>query len=168
MTPRSSQKCKVLAEGNGSVWIVCMSASVGMSRSTLRVSMSPPRSTAASIVERFYWVDMHSTIIKTKYVQPSFSNKRYATIYFWMLYWNIFLEIDDLIMSKMGPVQDFNGHRFWQCHDCDYKKPSKADVFKHVERRHVELQVSCTLCSTVCGSRQELKAHIKSKHKNQF
>ena len=80
----------------------------------------------------------------------------------------MFLEIDDLIMSKMGPVQDFNGHRFWQCHDCDYKKPSKADVFKHVERRHVQLQASCTFCSTVCGSRQELKAHMKSKHKNQF
>ena len=108
---------------------------------------------------------MHSTIIFTLLINM-FSNLQFQKVLHHNCS-NIFLEIDDLIMSKMGPVQDIHGHRFWQCHDCEYKKPSKADVFKHVERRHVELQVSCTMCSTVCGSRQELKAHTKSKHKYQ-
>ena len=71
-------------------------------------------------------------------------------------------------MLKMASVQDYSGHKFWKCIDCDYKKQSKADVFKHVERRHIDLQVSCTLCASVCGSRQELKAHMKLKHSNHY
>jgi len=73
-------------------------------------------------------------------------------------------EADDLIQSKMSVIQDYHGHKFWQCSECDYRKKSKADVFKHVERRHVEIQVSCHLCSQVYGSRFELKAHMKFKH----
>ena len=77
---------------------------------------------------------------------------------------NNLAEADDLIQSKMSVIQDYHGHKFWQCSECDYRKKSKADVFKHVERRHVEIQVSCHLCSQVYGSRFELKTHMKFKH----
>ena len=64
----------------------------------------------------------------------------------------------------MVAVQDDHGHKFWSCTDCDYMKRSKGDVFKHVERKHVELEVHCNYCHLVYKSRPELLTHVKAKH----
>jgi len=73
-------------------------------------------------------------------------------------------EVDDIIMSKMSKIQDAMGQRLWQCNECDYAKKLKGDVFKHVERKHVDITVTCNVCSLAYSSRQELKTHIKLKH----
>ena len=75
------------------------------------------------------------------------------------------LELDELILSKMDYYQDTNGHKIWQCKECHYNQ-SKSKVFKHIERKHVELQVNCLNCNLVYSSREELKAHMKAKHNN--
>ena len=75
------------------------------------------------------------------------------------------LELDELILSKMDYYQDANGHKIWQCKECHYNQ-SKSKVFKHIERKHVELQVNCLNCNLVYSSREELKAHMKAKHNN--
>ena len=76
----------------------------------------------------------------------------------------IYLEVDAVILSKMVKIQDTMGQRLWKCAECDYAKKLKGDVFKHVERKHVELTVTCDICSLSYCSRQELKTHIKIKH----
>ena len=52
------------------------------------------------------------------------------------------LEVDDLILTKMSPTQDTNGMKLWQCNDCGYTRERKSDVKRHIEYKHVDLQVS--------------------------
>ena len=95
----------------------------------------------------------------------------------WTVFWNISrtsidlikyylnnLDIDALVLSKMVAVQDNQGLKYWSCNDCDYMKRSKGDVFKHVERKHVDLEVHCVYCHLVYKSRPELLTHVKAKH----
>ena len=74
------------------------------------------------------------------------------------------LEVDDLILTKMCPTQDSNGMKLWQCNDCGYTRERKSDVRRHIEHKHVDLQVSCQYCDSVFTSRGGLKAHLKFKH----
>ena len=74
------------------------------------------------------------------------------------------LDIDALVLSKMVAVQDNQGLKYWSCNDCNYMKRSKGDVFKHVERKHVDLEVHCVYCHLVYKSRPELLTHVKAKH----
>ena len=74
-------------------------------------------------------------------------------------------EIDDAVLAKMIKIRDIiTGQRLWKCSECDYSKRLKGDVFKHVERKHINITVACDMCALSYNSRQELKTHIKSKH----
>jgi len=74
-------------------------------------------------------------------------------------------EIDDAVLAKMIKIQDIeSGQRLWKCAECNYSKRLKGDVFKHVERKHINLTVACDICGLSYNSRQELKTHIKFKH----
>ena len=64
----------------------------------------------------------------------------------------------------MSQAVDERGMKLWQCIDCGYARERKSDVTKHVERRHIEMQVSCDLCHAIFSSRTSLKDHVKYKH----
>ena len=81
-----------------------------------------------------------------------------------MIYYDLFLDLDSIITEKMSPCVDEKGMKLWQCNDCGYARERKSDVSKHVERRHIEMQVQCDICNSVFSSRQSLKEHMKYKH----
>ena len=68
----------------------------------------------------------------------------------------------DAVSSKM--IQ--NGG-MWQCTDCDYNSKYKANVYKHVEVRHVEAQqYECSVCGKVLRGINSYNVHIYQKHRN--
>ena len=75
-----------------------------------------------------------------------------------------FLELDDMISSKMSHTVFEDGSKMWQCHECDYVQSRKSDVTKHIERKHLDLQISCPYCSNVFKERIKLKEHMKISH----
>ena len=80
------------------------------------------------------------------------------------LIFSIILALDNLILSKMSQTQDTSGMKLWQCEECGYARERKSDVFKHVERRHIDVQVSCQYCDAVFTNRLSLKEHLKFRH----
>ena len=77
---------------------------------------------------------------------------------------SIILALDNLILSKMSQTQDTSGMKLWQCEECGYARERKSDVFKHIERRHIDVQVSCQYCDAVFTNRLSLKEHLKFRH----
>ena len=74
------------------------------------------------------------------------------------------LELDRLVESKIGRIV-VDGSKRWSCEDCDYSTPYKQDMKKHVERRHIDMHITCPKCSTNVGSRYELKTHMRERHR---
>lgn len=69
-------------------------------------------------------------------------------------------EVEGLLMDKIMPIMDDNGKRMWACTVCDYTRKLKNDVVKHVERRHLDLQLICSICNSSFKSRNDLKLHV--------
>ncbi len=82
------------------------------------------------------------------------------------MYFNIalFLDLDSIIIEKMTQAVDEEGNKLWQCNECGYARERKSDIRRHVERKHIEMQVACNLCSMVFSTRLSLKEHMKYKH----
>jgi len=68
--------------------------------------------------------------------------------------------VESLLMDKIMPIMDDTGKRMWACTVCDYTRKLKNDVVKHVERRHLDLQLICTICKSSFKSRNDLKLHV--------
>ena len=65
----------------------------------------------------------------------------------------------------MTATQDhLNGQKLWQCNVCLYTKRFKSHVVKHIERKHVKISMTCHICHLVCGTREQLKSHLKFQH----
>ena len=77
---------------------------------------------------------------------------------------SFFLDLDNIIIAKMAQTVDEAGNKLWQCTDCGHARERKSDIQRHVERKHIEMQVVCNLCSVVFSSRLSLKEHMKYKH----
>ena len=75
-----------------------------------------------------------------------------------------FLDLDNIIMAKMAQTVDEAGNKLWQCTDCGHARERKSDIQRHVERKHIEMQVACNLCGVVFSTRLSLKEHMKYKH----
>ena len=71
-------------------------------------------------------------------------------------------DIETLLVDKLVQHTDEHGRKVWMCTQCDYVKAHKHDVMKHVERKHLNLQIPCHVCSTLCKSRNDLKSHMKT------
>ena len=69
-------------------------------------------------------------------------------------------EVEGLLMDKIMPIMDDNGKRMWACNVCTYTRKLKNDVVKHVERRHLDLQLICSICNSSFKSRNDLKLHV--------
>ena len=69
-------------------------------------------------------------------------------------------EVERLLMDKVLVNTDDMGRRMWSCGVCDYSRKLKNDVVKHVERRHLNLELFCSLCPSSFKSRNDLKVHM--------
>ena len=45
-----------------------------------------------------------------------------------------------------------------------YVRERKSDIVRHIERKHIDMQVACEYCETLFANRYALKNHLKSKH----
>ena len=52
----------------------------------------------------------------------------------------------------------------WQCNYCDYQSKIKCNMQQHIESHHVAVQYQCSLCDTVCPSKNALAKHKARKH----
>ena len=55
----------------------------------------------------------------------------------------------------------------WNCTECDYSTTCKPDMTNHVEARHIDSSVTCTICGIETKTRKSLKMHMFRRHKNQ-
>ena len=53
---------------------------------------------------------------------------------------------------------------FWSCTDCDYSSRRNSDVFKHVERVHLDLDYSCPICPNLYKCKADLRGHFNKVH----
>ena len=72
------------------------------------------------------------------------------------------LEIENLVSGKILLTNDEAGRKQWVCVECNYHQKLKNDVVKHVERRHLNLKLACSMCQHVTNSRSDLKTHMRS------
>ena len=74
------------------------------------------------------------------------------------------LDIDLLIERKLRPNVDQDGKKIWICLECNYQQKLRKDVAKHIERRHLNLSLSCNYCDVSMTSRISLKDHLRLCH----
>jgi len=77
-------------------------------------------------------------------------------------------DLDSLIEEHMTKVKDHSqGKPMWTCNDCGKFSRLKNDISKHVESFHITHPgLVCNLCERVLKTRDTLKLHMKSKHRD--
>ena len=71
------------------------------------------------------------------------------------------MDVSELVKSKM--IKDSWG---WYCTECGMKSTNKANVYKHVESKHVPTQYyTCEICSKVCRGLNSYNVHYSRNHK---
>jgi len=73
------------------------------------------------------------------------------------------LAYDLKIKSKMREVQDEGGFKLWQCSDCPYSNKKTSHLYRHIERKHFTVTLSCEFCSQTFNCKETLATH-KKKH----
>ena len=68
-------------------------------------------------------------------------------------------ESDAVVRSKI--IKDGAGSR---CTDCNFSG-SINEVYKHIEKSHVEVSFTCNLCGRFCTSRNGLLVHRSRFHR---
>jgi hypothetical protein len=68
---------------------------------------------------------------------------------------------DQSIKAKMVEAQDERGYRMWQCTDCSYSNKKTSHVYRHIERKHVVVALSCDLCALTFTCKEALVSHKK-------
>lgn len=68
---------------------------------------------------------------------------------------------DQSIKSKMLETQDADGWKLWKCSDCDYMNKKTSHLYRHIERRHFSVTLSCEFCAQTFTCSQALATHQK-------
>ena len=68
---------------------------------------------------------------------------------------------DQSIKSKMLETQDADGWKLWKCSDCDYTNKKTSHLYRHIERRHFSVTLSCEFCAQTFTCSQALATHQK-------
>lgn len=68
--------------------------------------------------------------------------------------------VDEEILRKMDLFVDVDGRKVWQCLCCPYRHEKKSNTSRHVEVKHVDFSVSCTLCLKLFSCREFLRQHM--------
>ena len=80
---------------------------------------------------------------------------------------SLFIDIDEVIATKMTQITDDNGRRLWRCIDCYRESQNKKDIARHIEATHIAHPgFECEFCSVLCKTRDSLRHHIKAYHKS--
>ena len=75
-----------------------------------------------------------------------------------------FLDLKDLISSKIGKTPDSSG---WICLDCGKTSKWKTNIVEHVEGAHIECPgYHCDVCNKFCKTRNALRSHKNREHKD--
>lgn len=76
------------------------------------------------------------------------------------------LFFSEMVHSKMKRFKDHNNLSFWTCIECEYTSKKSSDVFKHVERVHLDLNYFCPICPITFKSKTDLRVHCKKIHQS--
>ena len=57
---------------------------------------------------------------------------------------------------------DPEGRRVWMCLVCPFSHEKRHNTSRHVEVKHVDFQVQCTLCVKFFSCREFLRQHMNS------
>ena len=74
------------------------------------------------------------------------------------------LDIEQMVREKMVPGTDIHGLRLWTCSDCGYKSKKSTDVYKHIQRVHMDIAVHCPHCGQKFKSVADVKSHVRRVH----
>lgn len=77
-------------------------------------------------------------------------------------------DLDKLVAEHMTKVKDHSqGKPMWSCNDCGKFSRLKNDIAKHVEAVHITHPgLVCDHCEKVLKTRDTLKQHMKSQHRD--
>jgi Zn-finger protein len=68
---------------------------------------------------------------------------------------------DQNVRSKMTESQDSGGYKVWQCTDCNYRNKKTSHLYRHIERKHFSVALSCDLCSLTFNCKETFATHRK-------
>ena len=69
--------------------------------------------------------------------------------------------LDTLVKEKMFQSTDEKGVKCWMCTECGYSSPKTSNIYKHVERVHLNVSLFCDYCNRQFKSRNDLNVHKK-------
>merc|ERR1712203_1212347 len=71
-------------------------------------------------------------------------------------------ELDLIVKEKMLETIDDAGKKIWSCSICYYTSNKTTNMYKHIERKHLNVNLSCELCQKVFKSRDDPNVHKRS------
>jgi hypothetical protein len=81
--------------------------------------------------------------------------------------------LDREIKAKITACWSAEGRKYWQCAVCRYMSWKTCDIrkyveWKHVERKHLELQLACFFCPARLSCRYERRKRVREQHPEQY
>ena len=61
----------------------------------------------------------------------------------------------------MVESKDAGGYKVWQCADCDYSNKKTSHIYRHIERNHFSVALSCDICAQIFNCKETLAGHRK-------
>jgi len=71
--------------------------------------------------------------------------------------------LQDYVKTKAQTGQDLNGSMIWQCRECEYQHKKNSNVFRHIQRKHVNF---CAPCGIMFQTGEDFKHHKRTGHGN--
>ena len=68
-------------------------------------------------------------------------------------------ELDAIVKEKMVETVDNAGKKIWSCSLCGYISNKTTNMYKHIERKHLNVNLYCEVCNRVFKSRDDLNVH---------
>ena len=70
----------------------------------------------------------------------------------------LFLGLDDFIHGHITNT------RPKECNICGYSAADSRDVGRHIESKHIKLEIMCRYCGTILKNRRIFERHLKAQH----
>ena len=70
----------------------------------------------------------------------------------------IFLGLDDFIHAHITKTRPKS------CKICGYSAGDSRDVGRHIESKHINLEIMCKYCGTILKNRRSFGGHLKTRH----
>ena len=68
----------------------------------------------------------------------------------------------------MVETVDNAGKKIWSCSLCGYISNKTTNMYKHIERKHLNVNLYCEVCNRVFKSRDDLNVHKRLLHHEGF